>query len=204
MRLNKLKVVFVITEFVLLQVAFYQMLTTRGWINNTFIFLPILNFFLFCSRKELKEMFHDFNKLLKETDNLEHFLYKEYTSVNNSSHNLKPDEHIHFKINRLEQKKRSYNEDLNENLISENEYDNFIRRCNLQISALKKQLDKTSHKKTDNISSFDFGNTPAVISEMLKNNEISKPDRIILTQMVNCIYIYENNTVKIVYNVDHL
>ena len=93
---------------------------------------------------------------------------------------------------------------LNENLISENEYDNFIRRCNLQISALKKQLDKTSHKKTDNISSFDFGNTPAVISEMLKNNEISKPDRIILTQMVNCIYIYENNTVKIVYNVDHL
>ena len=93
---------------------------------------------------------------------------------------------------------------LNENLISENEYGNFIRRCNLQISALKKQLDKTSHKKTDNISSFDFGNTPAVINEMLKNNEISKPDRIILTQMVNCIYIYENNTVKIVYNVDHL
>ena len=124
-------------------------------------------------------------------------------------HNLskefqKTDEHIDFKINRLEQKKRSYNEDLNENLISENEYDNFIRRCNLQISALKKQLDKTSHKKTDNISSFDFGNTPAVINEMLKNNEISKPDRIILTQMVNCIYIYENNTVKIVYNVDHL
>ena len=152
----------------------------------------------------LRFITNDFNKLLKETDNLEHFLYKECTSVNNSSHNLKTDEHIHFKINRLEQKKRSYNEDLNENLISENEYDNFIRRCNLQISALKKQLDKTSHKKTDNISSFDFDNTPAVISEMLKNNEISKPDRIILTQMVNCIYIYENNTVKIVYNVDHL
>ena len=152
----------------------------------------------------LRFITNDFNKLLKGTDNLEHFLYKECTSVNNSSHNLKTDEHIHFKINRLEQKKRSYNEDLNENLISENEYDNFIRRCNLQISALKKQLDKTSHKKTDNISSFDFDNTPAVISEMLKNNEISKPDRIILTQMVNCIYIYENNTVKIVYNVDHL
>lgn len=65
MRLNKLKVVFVITEFVLLQVAIYQMLTTRGWINNTFIFLPILNFFLFCSRKELKEVIHDFNKLVK-------------------------------------------------------------------------------------------------------------------------------------------
>ena len=65
MRLNKLKVVFVITEFVWLQVAFYQMLTTRGWINNTFIFLPILNFFLFCSRKELKEVIHDFNKLVK-------------------------------------------------------------------------------------------------------------------------------------------
>ena len=64
MRLNKLKVVFVITEFVLLQVAFYQMLTTRGWINNTFIFLPILNFFLFCSRKELKEVIHELVKIL--------------------------------------------------------------------------------------------------------------------------------------------
>lgn len=51
MRLNKLKVVFVITEFVLLQVAFYQMLTTRGWINNTFIFLPILNFSYFVLEK---------------------------------------------------------------------------------------------------------------------------------------------------------
>ena len=152
----------------------------------------------------LKIITNDFNKLLKETDNLEHFLYKESASLNKSSHNPKTNEHIQYKINRLEQKKRSYQEDLNENLISENEYDNFIRRCNLQISAFRKQLDKTSLKNSDNISSFDSENTPAIINEMLKNSEILKPDRTILTQMVNCISIYENNTVKIVYNVDHL
>ena len=152
----------------------------------------------------LRFITNDFNKLLKETDNLEHFLYKEYSSLNKSPHNQKINEHIQYKINRLEQKKINYAEDLNESLISENEYDNFIRRCNLQISTLKKQLDRTPPKKSDNIFSFDSENVPDILKELLKNNEITKPDRTILTQLVNCIYIYENRTVKIVYNVDHL
>lgn len=144
---------------------------------------------------------NDFNKLLEETDNLEHFLYNEYKSINKSSHNPKINEHIRYKINKLEQKKRNYKEDLNENLISENEYNNFIRRCDLQISTLEKQFDTALKNHSNDISPFDFETTPPIVNEILKKHKITKPDRIILTQMVNCIYIYENNTIKIVYNI---
>lgn len=151
----------------------------------------------------LKILADDFNNILKRTDNLEHILQKELTFINKNSHDIKIDEHILYKINKLEQKKRIYLEDLNENLLNKEEYDTFIERCNFQINNLKKELDKSSAiPKNGNIDNtvFHSHNNSSVINELLQKNMISSPDRVIITQMVNCIYIYENNVIKIIYN----
>ena len=65
MKLNKFKVLFVFTETLLLLLSVQQMITTRGWINNILIFLPLLNLMIFLLRYEFKFMISDATVLIK-------------------------------------------------------------------------------------------------------------------------------------------
>lgn len=65
MKLNKLKVLFVFTEALLLLISIHQMLTTIGWINNVFVFLPFLNFMIFLLRNEFKFMILNTTNFIK-------------------------------------------------------------------------------------------------------------------------------------------
>ena len=65
MKLNKFKVLFVFTETLLLLLSIQQMITTRGWISNIFIFLPLLNLMIFLLRNEFKFMISDATVLIK-------------------------------------------------------------------------------------------------------------------------------------------
>ena len=65
MKLNKFKVIFVFNETLLLLLSVQQMITTRGWISNIFIFLPLLNLMMFLLRNEFKFMILDATMLIK-------------------------------------------------------------------------------------------------------------------------------------------
>ena len=65
MKLNKFKVLFVFNETLLLLLSVQQMITTRGWISNIFIFLPLLNLMMFLLRNEFKFMILDATMLIK-------------------------------------------------------------------------------------------------------------------------------------------
>ena len=62
MKLNKFKVLYVIIEFLLLHIAIHQMITTRGWIYNLWIYLPLLNCMCFIIRKDVKTLIRRFVK----------------------------------------------------------------------------------------------------------------------------------------------
>lgn len=147
----------------------------------------------------LKIITSDFNNILKEADNLNLFLHKELSFINKNSYNNSLNEHIQYKINKLEQKKKMYFEDYNENLITAKEYFTLVKRCDLQISNLNTSS-QISEDTTANIYTKTYTH---VINEMLEKNMISEPDRIVITQMINYIYIYKNNTIKIIYNFDN-
>ena len=65
MKLNKFKILFIFTETLLLILSIQQMITTKGWIYNTFIFLPLLNLMIFLLRNELKFMIIDTTNLIR-------------------------------------------------------------------------------------------------------------------------------------------
>lgn len=65
MKLNKFKVLFIFTETLLLILSIQQMITTKGWIYNIFIFLPLLNLMIFLLRNELKFMIIDTTSLIR-------------------------------------------------------------------------------------------------------------------------------------------
>lgn len=150
----------------------------------------------------LKIIVDDFNNILKKTDNLEQIFHKEFTLFKKNSYNANTDEHIQYKIDKLIQKKRAYFEDFNEHLITSEEYYNFTKRCDSQISDFKKKLNTCNDIIKDTILNPNACEIPPALSEILEKNMISVPDRLIITQMVNCIYIYDNNTIKIIYNYD--
>lgn len=65
MKLNKFKILFIFTETLLLILSIQQMITTKGWIYNIFIFLPLLNLMIFLLRNELKFMIIDTTNLIR-------------------------------------------------------------------------------------------------------------------------------------------
>lgn len=91
-------------------------------------------------------------------------------------------------------KERSY-EDYADNIISKDEYLKFKEKCEQKISALQSKIDIINEVKESNTIT-----TNPWIERLLQCGELEHLDRQIVVEMVSMIYIYENKTVKIVYN----
>ena len=165
----------------------------------------------------------DFNNILKNTENFKQLLKNEPAYAVKTSDNSENNNYILNRLRQLNHKKMQFLENLNENLITHDEFETFVSRCNEQIYKLQEYL--TPHNAYPKLSapckihSVD-SNTPQpcnrktdkqiypkslpdIIYEIIKKNRITIPDRIVVTQMVSCIYIYKNNRLKIIYNFDN-
>ena len=151
----------------------------------------------------LKIITDDFNFILKKIPDFKKLLHNELSLINNYVSDIEINEQIQYKIDKLKQKKIMSLENYNENLLTIEEYSNFTLRCDEQISELQKKLHSSTAEATNKHSSHKSPLTPPVIEEILKNNTITNPDRTIISQMVDTIYIYSDNSIKIMYNFDN-
>ena len=97
-------------------------------------------------------------------------------------------------IRRLRQKKERTYEDYADGLITKDEYRQYRDKYEQQIEAASAMLAKIGEVKEQTPENDPW------IERLLQYRELSHLDRNIVVEMVSMIYIYEDNTVKIVYN----
>lgn len=97
-------------------------------------------------------------------------------------------------IRRLRQKKERTYEDYADGLITKDEYRQYRDKYEQQIEAASAMLAKIGEVKEQPPENGPW------IERLLQYRELSHLDRNIVVEMVSMIYIYEDNTVKIVYN----
>jgi hypothetical protein len=139
---------------------------------------------------------NDFNAILASLDNLKDIIAEQEKQLERTdAKQLAESVRLENEINRLIQKKHRAYEDYSEDLISKDEYLKYKERYDTQTDNLKHQLEVLS-----------ADNTPSKptrsdwIDRLLSLGYVEKLDRTTVVEMVNMIYIYEDNTIKIIYN----
>lgn len=94
----------------------------------------------------------------------------------------------------LHKKERAY-EDYSEDILSKEEYLKYKEKYEVQISALEKKINLIN--QTENASLLPSNKW---IKRLLELGQIDKLDREIVVEMIDMIYLYENHTIKIIYN----
>ena len=136
-----------------------------------------------CSYEELK---NDYNNLQNEHK----LINKEYNILENKSKN--ENENINQKlvetIKSYEQFKEKTNIDM-QKLINENEkkINDIIQQKDLEIKEIELNNKENSKKELDNLTSFLTEKYEAIIKDISNENNILKPDNIILVEKINVI-----------------
>ncbi|MBD5486803.1 MAG: recombinase family protein [Lachnospiraceae bacterium] len=97
-------------------------------------------------------------------------------------------------IDRLVMKKERAYDDYSDGLITRDDYMRYRDKYEQQISAARSAIEKINQLKSQ---------VPAKnpwIEKLLQYEKLYRLDRDIVVEMISMIYIYENNTIKIVYN----
>lgn len=140
----------------------------------------------------------DLNKIIKSIENLKSIVDKQkknYETINEDNVKKKIDKY-NLEIERINTNKNSAYNDYREGLLSKEECVKYRYDCDLKIKLLiqkRESLEKKIETKTDPLDS-------QWVKSLLKHNRVEKLDRTILNEMIDVIYVYEDRSIKIVYN----
>lgn len=140
---------------------------------------------------------NDFNKILATLQDTKEVVMEEEKRYASQSERKKDElETLRCDIDRLERKKERVYEDYSEQLISKSDFIKYNSRYEEQIEALEGQISKIINVSDETVetSRNDW------IKRLLEVGHVDKLDRMLVVEMVGHIYIYKNNTIKIIYN----
>ncbi len=152
-----------------------------------------------CSSHNIKEsvleeiVLNDFNAILQSVRNLKDIIQKEQQA-------LKPADTVHIKEKlklealKLAHKKEQAYDDYAEGLVTKEEYIKYKKRYDEQLKSIESQI--TAIKDTDETQ--DKKHTWA--KRLLETRHIDSLERSLVVEMVDQIYIYKDNSIKIIYN----
>jgi Site-specific recombinases, DNA invertase Pin homologs len=125
-------------------------------------------------------------------------LVEEQKKINHSDNDLHHNERkkLEQEIQKTKfQKKMSY-QDYQEKLITKEEFIDYKQDYDAKLTHLESKRHLIEQKFHDNVDQ----KTPLWINKLLESNVVDNLDRNTLLEMVNLIYVYEDKTIKIVYN----
>lgn len=139
----------------------------------------------------------EFNTLLASLPNLQTIVLEEETRYTRQSRQKQNEISVlQHQIEKLIQKKEHAYEDYSENLISKDDFLKYKLRYEEQIRTLKNQLDLCKNKEIGT----DKAPRNECLTKLLESGQIDKINRSLLLEMVEQIYIYQENTIKIIYH----
>lgn len=156
-----------------------------------------------CSAHHIKEsvieeiILDDFNTILKSVNNLKELIQdEEEKQSKQKTKGLHEIELLQQEIQKLTHKKERAYDDYSEDLLSKVEYIRYKERYEEQISALEEQIAAILTPDTDAAKSTQR----EWLKRLLDIGHLEKLDRSLVVELVEHIYIYKNNTIKIIYN----
>lgn len=140
---------------------------------------------------------NDFNKILQSAKNLKELIAEEEERQSSqATKKLNELESLQQEVRKLVQKKeRAYN-DYSEDLLSKAEYIKYKERYEEQITFLEEQITAFSTPDSDST----IPNRTDWIERLLQIGYLEKLDRSLVVELIGQIYIYKDNTIKIIYN----
>lgn len=150
----------------------------------------------YITQNELEQVIrNDFNTLLKSLPCLEKIIYDEQKK--SSCQNTPQNQNIlqlNNTIQKLQHKKERAYDDYTDHILSKQEYLSYKKKYEDQITSLHNQINLLAHPSSNN-SSF----TPW-IETLINKSGIQSLDRETVIELIDQIYIYSKNTIKIIYN----
>lgn len=156
----------------------------------------------FCSihsitEKELERIvLNDLNIIIKSVKDMKQLIKQEQEQQKDSVHAIFGDiSKYQLEIKKIEKKKERAYEDYSEDIISKIDYLKYKKKYEQQISVVQSKIDTINQIK----ESKSFTTNPW-IEKLLQYEQLEHLDRQIVVEMVSMIEVFENHTIKIVYN----
>lgn len=143
---------------------------------------------------------NDFNKIVKSIHNLREVI-EENTKVDKKSQAsvLSQLERIESEIKKIQRDKLSSYQDYKDGIISKDDFSEYVKLCEKKLKQAGSQKQLLEEKRTSSNDEMEGYQNPW-ISELLETGKIEKLDRDIVIQMIDMIYVYDDQRLKVVYD----
>lgn len=143
-----------------------------------------------------KIILNDLNIMIKSIKNLKKIVLEEQEKeLQREKEHFDDKAKYELELEKCRRKKRRAYVDYNEEIITKEEYLMFKKKCEEQEVVIKNKISLFYI----NIKNINFQSNPW-IEKLLEINAVEHLDRGIVADMIDMIYIYNNKTIKIVYN----
>lgn len=149
------------------------------------------------TQKELEEIvLNDLNTMLKSISDINNIILSEQKKAKVASISLVDNlDKLHLDLKKLEGKKEQAYIDYSDEVITKEDYIRYRDRFENEITKINKKISTIN----DTLSNNEIPKN-SFVSKLLDYGIIKNLTREIVTDMIDCIYIYENKRIKIVYN----
>ncbi|RDU22296.1 resolvase [Anaerosacchariphilus polymeriproducens] len=143
-------------------------------------------------------LLEDFNKMISSFTNLQQIADKIQNQVSEKIYGSEAEKRkIDLELSKVKKLKKEVYEDYKEELLTKEEYLSYRKDYEEKEEHLVKKKEylagKAEKTKNKNI------NSPWV-NELIRNNKITELDRELIIDMIDKIFVYEGNRIKIIYN----
>lgn len=142
-----------------------------------------------------KIVLNDLNLMIRSVQDIKRLVTEENQRKNKTRlRSLGDSSKYEAEIRRLKIKKEHAYEDYTDGIITKDEYRQYRDKYEQQIEAAGAMLDKISRSETQMPENGPW------IERLLRYRKLHHLDRDIVAEMISMIYIYEDNSIKIIYN----
>ena len=106
---------------------------------------------------------------------------------------------LNNEITRLKKNKLSSYQDYKDELLSKEDYITYSKNCEKQIVERNKMIASLHEQMGENQKNMEVLENPW-ITNLIRTGKIDKLDRDVVDDMIDTIYVYDDKTIKIVYN----
>ena len=143
---------------------------------------------------------NDFNKILESVHNLKQMIEENTKEVKKSQISISAQiERAESEMTKIQNNKLESYQDYKDGIISKEDFTEYSKMCESKLEQVQKRKQLLEQKRINNSDEIKRYQNPW-IANLLKTGKIDKLDRDIVLKMIDTIYMYENKTIKIVYN----
>lgn len=142
-----------------------------------------------------KIVLDDLNLIIRSVQDIERLVTEENRRQNKTRlSSLGDSSKYQAEISRLKKRKERAYEDYADGLLTKDEYRQYRDKYERQIDTANSMIERIDRFQVDTAAYNPW------IEGLLRRRELHRLDRDIVVEMISMIYVYEDNTVKIVYN----